>query len=188
VQDPAEALYPSMPRSALENVEVDYTLPLKEIALLLARLSKQQAEDEGAYPVPEGLDLEARVAEMEGNVNDIEHVERLGDRSVYVCPDCQGSLWEMNDGHMLRFRCLVGHAYSADTMMSAQSDSIERALWVALRALEERVTLLHRLAEQARLRNHSLVAANFGEKARKADEEARVIRDVLLRSNSADVA
>jgi two-component system chemotaxis response regulator CheB len=180
VQDPDEALYPSMPRSALENVEVDYTLPLKEIATLLARLSKEQAEDESVYSVPDRIDLEARIVAMDGNVNDIEHAEIIGERSVYVCPECQGSLWEVNDGQLLRFRCLVGHAYSAETMMAAQSDSIERALWIALRALEERVTLLRRLAAQARERNHSRVVANFEAKARAAEEEANLLRGLLL--------
>jgi two-component system chemotaxis response regulator CheB len=38
VQNPAEAQYPSMPVSALENVEVDYTLNIGEIPKLLGRL------------------------------------------------------------------------------------------------------------------------------------------------------
>ncbi|HKX31106.1 MAG TPA: chemotaxis protein CheB [Blastocatellia bacterium] len=39
VQDPVEAIAPSMPQSALQNVDVDYCLPLGEIARLLVRLA-----------------------------------------------------------------------------------------------------------------------------------------------------
>jgi two-component system chemotaxis response regulator CheB len=40
VQDPAEAMFPSMPRSAIENVVVDRVLPVEDIAALLARLAR----------------------------------------------------------------------------------------------------------------------------------------------------
>jgi two-component system, chemotaxis family, protein-glutamate methylesterase/glutaminase len=39
VQDPKGAIAPSMPQSALQNVAVDYCLPLGEIAPLLAQLA-----------------------------------------------------------------------------------------------------------------------------------------------------
>jgi two-component system chemotaxis response regulator CheB len=39
VQDPGEALYPSMPQSAIDHVTVDYCLSLAEIGPLLTRLA-----------------------------------------------------------------------------------------------------------------------------------------------------
>src|SRR5688572_26954993 len=45
-QDPGEAIFPSMPASAIQNVEVDHVLPVAEMAAVLARL------------VAEPLDLE----------------------------------------------------------------------------------------------------------------------------------
>ena len=36
VQDPREALFPGMPAVAIESVEVDYVLPVREIAATLA--------------------------------------------------------------------------------------------------------------------------------------------------------
>ena len=57
VQDPAEALYTGMPRSAMEHVAVDYCMPLAEIPALLARLAVEPAPDESAYPVPPNLHL-----------------------------------------------------------------------------------------------------------------------------------
>ncbi len=57
VQDPEDALFSGMPLSALECVEVDYCLPLSEIAPLLSRIVREEgpAEEEGAYPVPDDI-------------------------------------------------------------------------------------------------------------------------------------
>ena len=40
VQDPRDALYPQMPQSALDHVDVDHRLPLASIATLLTRLAR----------------------------------------------------------------------------------------------------------------------------------------------------
>ena len=42
VQEPYQAQYPSMPRSALEYVDADYLIPSKEIGALLTRLAQRQ--------------------------------------------------------------------------------------------------------------------------------------------------
>ncbi len=73
---------------------------------------------------------------------------------MFTCPECQGTLWEMRDGELLRFRCRVGHAYSSESLFAGQSESVEAALWTALRALEEKATLSQRLAAQAHGRGH----------------------------------
>ena len=44
VQDPDEALYTGMPRSAMESVAVDYCLPINGIAELLVRLAREPFE------------------------------------------------------------------------------------------------------------------------------------------------
>ena len=53
VQDPVEVLIPSMPLHALQQVEVDYTLPVAESAPLLVRIAAAPADEEGGYEVPE---------------------------------------------------------------------------------------------------------------------------------------
>src|SRR5262249_41106490 len=53
VQDPLEASFPSMQLNVMHHIKVDYSIPLREIAPLLSKLSHQTAEEEGKYPVPD---------------------------------------------------------------------------------------------------------------------------------------
>jgi two-component system chemotaxis response regulator CheB len=177
VQDPAEALYTGMPRSAMEHVAVDYCMPLAEIPALLARLAAEPAPDESAYPVPPNLDLEVRIAELD--MEAFDNGEVPGTPSVFACPECHGTLWEIQDGNLLRFRCRVGHAYSAESMLAEHDDGLETALWSALRALEESVALARRMAASARDRNHPRLVTRYEQKARDQEQHALLLRDLL---------
>jgi two-component system chemotaxis response regulator CheB len=99
--------------------------------------------------------------------------------AVVTCPDCHGALWETDEEGILRFRCRVGHAYSAETMLSAQTDGVDRALWVALRSLEERAALTRRMADRARRRRQDWVARAFDQRAQDATDHATVVRSLL---------
>jgi two-component system chemotaxis response regulator CheB len=178
VQDPEEALYPSMPSSALAHVEVDYCLPLNGMGAVLAQLARQQAEDEGAYPVPDDMEQEVRYSSMEDQ-DTLDSNERVGTPSAFSCPDCGGVLWELHDGELLRFRCRVGHAFSIDSMLAAQSEQLEAALWTALKTLEESASLSRRLARQAHGRGQDWLARSFEEKMREAEQRAITIRQAF---------
>ncbi|MHB8597769.1 MAG: chemotaxis protein CheB [Ktedonobacteraceae bacterium] len=65
VQDPQDALFPSMPLSALANVQVDYTLPLAQIGPLLGNLSHESTSAEGAIAVDEDMKKELRLEQMD---------------------------------------------------------------------------------------------------------------------------
>jgi two-component system chemotaxis response regulator CheB len=101
-----------------------------------------------------------------------------------TCPECQGNLWEIRGREGIRFRCRVGHAYSEAAMEAAQSVSVERALWSALKALEERVALLRKLADQGRRRGHDAVAAMFEERSRVVDSDVRAIHNLIVNSET----
>jgi two-component system chemotaxis response regulator CheB len=181
VQDPKDAFYPNMPRNAIENVNVDHVKPLIEIGPLLAKLASLPAKEEGAYPVPEKMHIEAEVAESIHTGAEI--MDRLGSPSYYACPECHGTLWELNDDDILRYRCRVGHAFTADSLMAAHSEALEEALYAALRALEESASLSRRLAERATNLNHSRVARNYLERARDTDNHANIVRTLLQRAD-----
>jgi two-component system, chemotaxis family, protein-glutamate methylesterase/glutaminase len=184
-QDPREALYPGMPRSAMENVAPDHCLPVAGIAPLLARLASVPAKDDAVYAVPEILNVETRIARLEES--EMEDVEKIGEISAFTCPACNGALWELRDGDLLRFRCHVGHAFSAENLMAEQSEELENALWAALRSLEENAALSRRMAVRASERNHTISVMQFEENARQVEQHAAVIRQVLHYNEKAPV-
>jgi two-component system, chemotaxis family, protein-glutamate methylesterase/glutaminase len=179
VQDPDDALFPGMPQSALECTKVDHCLPLPEIPPLLARVVREEmpAEEEGAYPVPEDMELEHRMASTDETTP--ENVEKLGHPSTFTCPECAGPLWEMQDQEVLRFRCRVGHAYTAESMLAGKSEALEGARWTALNTLEEGAQMSRRLAADSRARGHEHAATRFEERARKTRGQADLIRQAL---------
>jgi two-component system chemotaxis response regulator CheB len=179
VQDPQEALYPGMPRSAIESVAVDYCLPLAEIPPLLARLAREPADEKGAPPVSDELEREIKITAMD--MAAMTSDDHPGVPSAFSCPECHGVLWELRDGELTRFRCRTGHAYSPESVLAGQSEVFEEALWVALKTLEESVSLSRRLGAQARKRGHSRVAERFDERVQDAEQRIAVLKQVLIK-------
>ncbi|MBT2559120.1 chemotaxis protein CheB [Hymenobacter sp. ISL-91] len=145
VQDPLEAEFSSMPESALNNVAVDYVAPLAEMGALLTRLV-HETPPPAAGSVPEDIRLEAAIAERV--VGNTEEVAQLGRPVPFTCPGCGGSLWQLNEGNVVRFRCHTGHAFTLGTLLDDSRQGLEETLWVALRMMEERKNLLRTLAAQ----------------------------------------
>jgi two-component system chemotaxis response regulator CheB len=177
VQQPADARYPGMPQSALEHVVVDHALPVTEIGPTLGRLAREAVRASVGAPSAD-LDEEIRAAELD--LARLNQADFLGDPSVYTCPECHGSLWELHDGELLRFRCRVGHAYTAESLLAGQASALEAALWAALRALEEKASLASRLVKQSTDRGYGLAAERFEEQEQDARQRAAVIREALL--------
>jgi two-component system chemotaxis response regulator CheB len=188
VQDPLDAPFPSMPMSVMQEIEVDYSLPLREIAPLLNQLSRETAVEEERYRVPDEVEIESRIAEQKMEADElIASVERIGTISRLTCPECHGALWEIKDANMLRYRCHVGHAFSAEALSEGQSEMLEVALWSAVRALEEQMVLAQRIVERARKGNHARAARMFEKRAREAEEHSAMIRQLLLSGEKGDI-
>lgn len=184
VQDPREALYSGMPRSAIEHVAVDHCLSLAGIAPLLARLAAQPVEDARSDLAPRDMKLETKIVEMDQEA--LQNQERPGKPSAFSCPECNGVLWEIDEGELIRFRCRVGHAFSVESMLAGQNEALEDALWAALNTLEESAMLTHRMIRQARERNQRRLTARLEERVRETEQRAASIRQVLLHSETAD--
>jgi len=149
VQDPAEAAYRSMPESALRQNSVDYTLKVADMGPVLRLLTREEVvvEDE-PEPELEGTALQIETSIALGHSALDQGIRKLGNPAVYTCPDCHGTLFAINEGPGIRFRCHTGHAYTARALAEYTLPEVERTLWMALAKLEEREILLRELGEQ----------------------------------------
>ena len=133
-------------------------------------------------PAPGAIRYEVMVAKNgRGNM---EKMDQIGKRPLFACPDCDGVMREITEGDLVRYRCRVGHAYSANLMDVALDESLRGALASALRTLEERVALARKLGEQAVERNHRLIADMWAERVHDYRQEAGVIRDAVRRMDA----
>ncbi|HWP41914.1 MAG TPA: chemotaxis protein CheB [Blastocatellia bacterium] len=185
-QSPDTALYPGMPLSAIENVQVDYILPVSEIAPLLAQLADEPVDERGDAAMSDEMEMEADIVELEPH--SLYSEKRPGVPSRFTCPDCNGVLWEIDDEGLLRFRCRVGHAYSSESLLAEQFDAVESALWAALRALEENISLASRVAARMRNRGHQRTAERFERQVVEGERQAEVLRRVLMNRSPSDPA
>lgn len=97
----------------------------------------------------------------------------------FVCPECHGPLWEIRDGKIMRYQCLVGHRYSLASLLAAHAEELETALWIALRVLEERITMQRRLAEQSQANGRKGGGQMFQARVEENLKHARVLRHIL---------
>jgi two-component system chemotaxis response regulator CheB len=176
VQDPADALYEGMPSNALAGVPVDHVLPAAEIPALLQRLCLEDIGDQDPV-VARRVDEEADVALMDDDAR--AEVSGSDAPSGYSCPDCSGVLWEVPDATLVRYRCRVGHAWSAEGLLGQQAEQLDGALWMALRVLEEKAALAVTLRDRADERGNAVTAGRFAEQAAEATDAAGVIRTLI---------
>jgi two-component system, chemotaxis family, protein-glutamate methylesterase/glutaminase len=180
VQDPREAEYDSMPSSAMRYVEVDHCVGLEALPELLVKLVAEKVGNE-RLQVPKDVELESVIAEQQLNTAQfLEKVESIGSRTTYACPLCNGSIWQIGESDPLRFRCHVGHSFTAEYFWAEQSQNLENALWSAIRIMEEKVTFARQFAQRMDANHLPEVAERYRAHATKIDKELGVIRGVIV--------
>jgi two-component system chemotaxis response regulator CheB len=177
VQHPLDADVPSMPKAALSAVDVDRALRADEIAAALTELAGSPAPAVELPPDPT-LELEVRIAAGArlGSA-------RLGDvaaPTTLSCPTCHGVLSELKSGP-LRFRCQSGHAFTPEAALRAQETDVDEAVLLALRVMEERVTLVARMASEARERGRIAIAEVYEKSASQYEGYADTLRRAAAR-------
>jgi two-component system, chemotaxis family, protein-glutamate methylesterase/glutaminase len=178
VQAPEDATFPDMPRAALRTVgTADYSAPLAEMAMLLSMLSRTSAPEEERFPVPLEMQVEDEIAH--GAESDAQVASILGEPSTFSCPECGGVLWDLSAQELQRFRCQVGHAYSAVHLFHAQEEALQQQLWAAARGLREHALLARQVQRSSAGHGWPSVADRFLETSVQAEEGATLLTTLL---------
>lgn len=181
VQDPEDAEIPSMPRNAMREVEVDYVVPVSEMADLLVRLSEEQAAKTSEAVMEEDgnkqTEFEIRAAKEDKTTLDIM---KFGELTPFTCPDCHGVLFRLMDGNRPRFRCHTGHAFSADSLLTTVTESIEESLWNAIRCIDESTMLLNHMGNHFANNGQANLGAMYYKKALEAEARGDIIRQTVM--------
>jgi len=178
VQDPADAIADEMPLRAMEVTTVDLCVPAAKIGDVLSDLARETPG--AALPVPPEIRLEVEIAAGERIGSD--RLTSIAKPAPLTCPACGGVLSTVKMGEPLRFRCQVGHAYTADALAKEQEGRVDEALRVALRIIGERAELVQRMAEDGRQSGRVAVALMYDARAAEYREYADMIRRVMLES------
>jgi two-component system chemotaxis response regulator CheB len=175
VQEPDDAMWSEMPRNALAHTKVDHCVPVAEMPDLLNRLVH---EPPGPMPtVPDHLALETRIAAQEAPM--VREPVQLGHPSHLSCPQCGGVLNEVTDASSTRFRCQIGHAFTAEALLAAQNEELDRAMESALRMHRERMVLFRRMEEKSEAQAMPHAAGRWRTGADESEHAAKVIGEAL---------
>lgn len=170
VQDPDDAVNPSMPRSALQHVDVDHRTTLRDLPGLLVSLVGKKAPGAPKEGVPGPHEMRSR--EMTADY-------RLDNPVAITCPDCGGALRRTELGTLTQFRCHIGHVYTAEVMVAAQFTALEWSIGAAMRSLSERGDLCGQMAEKARDAGDLDTAEDWTAAMREAKERTGIVRELL---------
>jgi two-component system, chemotaxis family, protein-glutamate methylesterase/glutaminase len=174
VQDPRQASYDGMPRSALATTSHAVVAEAFELAGLITRLVTTPVEDVRVEPAAE---LRAEVA---GLLAGAPHTDSATHQySGLSCPDCGGPLYHADESSTSSYDCQVGHRWAPQALLEEQGAAVERALWLAIRSLEDRAKLTEWMADAAHRRGHAVSAARFAEAAKEAAASAEAVRSVV---------
>jgi two-component system chemotaxis response regulator CheB len=179
VQDPGDALYPGMPTSALEHVPAAGRYPADKLGVVLGELLRDGSRSARPAPAADAtLLVENRIAAMSAEP---DAASRLAGAvpSGLSCPSCDGVLFEVPGEPAPRFRCRIGHAWSPRSLTVEQNTEAEDALWVALRAIEEKTALLRRLAERADEHGQHRSARYHRQRVAESERSAERVRELI---------
>ena len=181
VQDPNEADHPDMPLSVLENVDVDYTESLTRMGILLSEIIKNTAPKE--VKVPEDIILETQIDQrVSTRIDNIAHLEKIS----INCPDCGGGLYVTQAERPTHYRCFVGHSYTDRELLIRVSEVMENTFWTSLRMMEERRTLLLKLAKKDRERGYESSAIRHQEQSEEMDIHIENLKRILFTATQVD--
>lgn len=176
VQAPTDAKASEMPLAALEATAVDLSAPATDLARAIVDYSNQPSGPDA--PLPVNVRMEVEIAT--GSSSFADDRGPLGNVVPLSCPECGGVMSEVAGVRPLRFRCQVGHAYTAKTLISDQQP-VDEAMRIALRIIEERAVLVDRMSREAIAVNRPGMAEIYSRRAAEYRDYANSLRGAILR-------
>jgi two-component system, chemotaxis family, protein-glutamate methylesterase/glutaminase len=175
VQHPLDAEAADMPRAAIEAVQSAQVVRADELGGLIEEIV---GKDAPPSPIPSN-DLVFDVDVAAGGPVSSQRLRQFANPATLTCPDCQGVLSEVKGSTPLRYRCQIGHAYSAE-VLAAHTPAVDEAIRIAMRVMEERVELVSRMARDARDTGRTAIAELYEERAREYSRYADTLRHAGL--------
>lgn len=176
VQDPAGAEFAGMPQAALLAAPGAWSAPPAGLArAVLTALDDIEESDLPRAEHQGETEEQMRLADSDDTGFLSAEESRL---TRLTCPDCGGSLAQVDLPQITYFRCHVGHQFAPRTLAAAQAEISEGRLWSAVTALEEQAAVQRYLnrrpsepdgdtAEERRL------AADLADRAAQLREQVR---------------
>lgn len=190
VQEPYQAEYPSMPRSALEYIDADYRVPSTEIGPLLIQLTQEEPTQEEGVGNDMAQDSRRMAIETQiaAGVNLPERtILELGSLSQFTCPECRGSLVRITEGGLFRFRCHTGHGFSAEALLEGLMETVGQLIWQTTRGFQEASMLLEHIGQHMQDNGGASRADIFLAKARELNQRASQFQRIAIGQESLSV-
>jgi two-component system chemotaxis response regulator CheB len=181
VQDPEEATFPDMPRNVLNNIDVDYSVPITDMGSILFNLFSNSTCQE--QDVPADIQLETDIARRV--TTKMEDLSKLGNIVPLTCPDCGGVMIKIESEDYPRYRCYTGHTFAEKLLETEQLKHIEESLWVAIRMMEERKNLLLNMNSDATLHSNQ-ASVRRDERIEGMQQHIDTLRATLLGMGTID--
>lgn len=177
VQSPDDAFYPSMPRSAIEHVDVDHVLPVADMPSLIASLTQETISTEQSDKKAPTMETEINIAVGENPL--LSGSLQLGPISPNTCPTCHGVLVRIKEGNIIRYRCHTGHAFSIQSLFTQLGEEIDSTLMTALRTIDERIFLLQQMEQLALESQDDRCASHYAQQIKVSRQWLRQLLDMI---------
>lgn len=176
VQNPFDAAESEMPRTALLASDIDYRAPASDLADLISRLVREEAGPDLTSPASIGVEVAIAI----GRPSDSSVIAEIADPVPLACPGCGGTLSQIRRSP-LRFRCQVGHGYTAEALAHEQESPVDEAFRIALRVIGERAVLMDKMTLEARQAGRTAAATTFEERAQEYRHSAGVLMNAAVK-------
>jgi two-component system chemotaxis response regulator CheB len=176
--------YMSMPQNAAENVEVDYTVPISQMGLLLTRLTHEEAVESSTLSDEQEAFMKTEVLIAASDHAFELGITKHGEWTPFTCTDCGGALINFKEGKTIRFRCHTGHAFTASSLLAGVTEEIEAQLWKTARNIEETIMLLTTISDKFKENGDVENAELFLDKADGERSRLEILRKLAMKNEA----